>query len=175
MHSLSAIKDACVQALDDQGTALGQFYAVVDPGSVMEMAAIIETLLLHIEQTSRGGELVEQVKARIAGEYPETDNGKPVRSKFYNVLTIIIALYAAIRPKHRKRSRPLHCRPKEPLCAPPLFRSSLSQMAYYRSHLFLCAGGIHRAEIGLLGAVPPVAAVNKTSRLDCSIVSKQAQ
>jgi hypothetical protein len=69
MHSLQVIKNACAEALDEDEPDLAGFYAVVDPGSVLEMAAVIETLLMHIEQTGTGGELVEQVKLRIAGGF----------------------------------------------------------------------------------------------------------
>ena len=66
VHSLHVIKHACAEALDDDERDPAQFYAaVVDPGSVMKMTAIIETLLMHIEQTGRGEELAEQVKLRI--------------------------------------------------------------------------------------------------------------
>ena len=43
MHNLPVSKNAAADVLDDEGTGgLDGFHAAVDPGSVLEMAAIIE-------------------------------------------------------------------------------------------------------------------------------------
>lgn len=70
MHSLKVIKNVAADALDDDDPdAMGLYHATVDPGSVLEMAAIIESLLAALEQTGHRGELVEQVKRRIRGGF----------------------------------------------------------------------------------------------------------
>jgi hypothetical protein len=42
----------------------------VDPGSVLEMAAIIEALLGHLEQSGTNPELVDEVKQQLRGGFP---------------------------------------------------------------------------------------------------------
>jgi hypothetical protein len=69
MHNLQVIKTVSAEALDDDDpAALGLFRDLVDPGSVLEMAGIIETLLAHLEQAGTAGELVRQVKKVLGGQ-----------------------------------------------------------------------------------------------------------
>jgi hypothetical protein len=70
MHNLQVIKNVAADALDDEGTGgLDGFHAVVDPGSVLEMAAIIEALLGHIEQSGTNPGLVDEVKRRLCAGF----------------------------------------------------------------------------------------------------------
>jgi predicted Zn-dependent peptidase len=70
MHNLQVIKNVAADALDDEGTGgLNAFHAVVDPGSVLEMAAIIEALLGHLEQSGTNPELVDAVQQRLRGGF----------------------------------------------------------------------------------------------------------
>jgi energy-converting hydrogenase Eha subunit G len=49
MHNLQVIRNVAADALDDEGTGgLDAFHAVVDPGSVLEMAAIIAIVEIFI-------------------------------------------------------------------------------------------------------------------------------
>jgi hypothetical protein len=69
MHNLQVIKTVSAEALDDDDPgAIGLFRDVVDPQSVLEMAAIIETLLAHLEQAGTAEELVMQVKKVLGGQ-----------------------------------------------------------------------------------------------------------
>jgi hypothetical protein len=66
MHSLKVIKTVAADALDDDDLdAMGLYQATVDPGSVLEMAAIIESLLAALEQTGHHSKLVKDVRKRI--------------------------------------------------------------------------------------------------------------
>jgi hypothetical protein len=70
MHNLQVIKNVAADALDDEGTGgLDGFHAVVDPGSVLEMAAIIEALLGHLEQSGTNPALVDAVQQRLCGGF----------------------------------------------------------------------------------------------------------
>jgi hypothetical protein len=69
MHNLQVIKTVSAEALDDDDPAAIALYRdLVDPGSVLEMAGIIETLLTHIEQAGTGKELVMQVRKLLHGQ-----------------------------------------------------------------------------------------------------------
>lgn len=66
MHALNVIKNACIDALDeDDPCGIDTFRAVVDPHSVLELADIVESLLRHIEETGTGDELVSQARYRL--------------------------------------------------------------------------------------------------------------
>jgi hypothetical protein len=70
MHALEVIKNTCADALnDDDATADASFRAVVDPGSVLEMATIIESLLGYVEKVDdlTARELATEVRHRITG------------------------------------------------------------------------------------------------------------
>ncbi|SNS40709.1 hypothetical protein SAMN06265795_102574 [Noviherbaspirillum humi] len=71
MRALDSIKQACSDALrDDDSQALARFHAQVDPGSVLEMAGLIESLLTYLEEiddlTAR--ELVARTRHSLQGE-----------------------------------------------------------------------------------------------------------
>jgi hypothetical protein len=69
MHSLQVIKTVSAEALDDDDpAALGLFRDLVDPGSVLEMASIIEALLAGLEKAGTEEGLVRQVKQAIRGQ-----------------------------------------------------------------------------------------------------------
>jgi predicted Zn-dependent peptidase len=70
MHNLQIIENVSADALDDEGTGgLDAFHAVVAPGSVLEMAAIIEALLGHLAQSGTNPELVDAVQQRLRGGF----------------------------------------------------------------------------------------------------------
>ena len=50
MHALAVIKNACAEALDEEPGSLAEFHAIVDPGSVYEMAAMLEDLTAEVER-----------------------------------------------------------------------------------------------------------------------------
>jgi hypothetical protein len=63
------IKSVSADALDDEDpAALALFRDVVDPGSVLEMAGIIDTLLAHLEQSGTAEDLVTQVEQALRGQ-----------------------------------------------------------------------------------------------------------
>jgi hypothetical protein len=69
MHNLQVIKTVSAEALDDDDpAALGLFRDLVHPGSVLEMARIIEALLAHLEQAGTAEELVMQVKKVLGSQ-----------------------------------------------------------------------------------------------------------
>jgi hypothetical protein len=68
MHSLKVIKITCAEAMDDDDPAAkGAFRAIVDPGSVLEMAQIIEMLHARLAQTGADPEMVERVRVQLRG------------------------------------------------------------------------------------------------------------
>lgn len=74
MRALHTIKDACADALErDTPDSTARFHAVVDPGSVMEMAALIESFIDYVEKLDdlTAQELVREAKHRTAGSGPE--------------------------------------------------------------------------------------------------------
>jgi hypothetical protein len=48
MHALGVIKNACLDALDDEKPDITLFRAVVDPGSVWELATMVEQLQAQV-------------------------------------------------------------------------------------------------------------------------------
>jgi hypothetical protein len=69
MHSLQVIKTVSAEALDDDDpAALSLFRDVVDPGSVLEMAGIIEALLAGLDQAGTEEDLVTQVRQALRGQ-----------------------------------------------------------------------------------------------------------
>lgn len=76
MQALTVIEEAAAAALDvDEPAALHAFRAVVDPGSVMEMAMLIRTMLDWLEDGDTAlmnrDELVAYVKKMAHLEYPK--------------------------------------------------------------------------------------------------------
>lgn len=70
MHALSAIKQACAAALDeDDPQGMDAFRATADPGSVLEMAAMLESLLLYVEKLDdvTAQELARETRHRTSG------------------------------------------------------------------------------------------------------------
>jgi hypothetical protein len=69
MHNLQVIKTVCSEALeDDDPAAMALFRDRVDPGSVLEMVEIIETLLAHVVEAGTSEELVMQVRKALHGQ-----------------------------------------------------------------------------------------------------------
>lgn len=71
MKPLDVIKHACTDALEkDNPSADAAFHDAVDPGSVLELAGLVETLLMYVEKqddlTAR--ELAAKTRHSLAGE-----------------------------------------------------------------------------------------------------------
>ncbi len=66
MHAIDVIKNACVEALEDEKD-LGLFRAVADPETVLEMADIIDRLMAFIEAqgSAEGYALLVEVKQAL--------------------------------------------------------------------------------------------------------------
>lgn len=70
MHALSEIKKACAAALDDQNRqGVDAFRSMADPASVLEIATMLESLLIYVEKTDdlTAQELAREVRHRISG------------------------------------------------------------------------------------------------------------
>jgi hypothetical protein len=75
MHNIQVIKNVSGDAMDDdEPGALSTFHAVVDPGSVLEMARIIEALLQEVERSGSNPELVKQVNQALRGGFAPPEN-----------------------------------------------------------------------------------------------------
>jgi len=71
MKPIDLIKQACTDALakDDPGSQEA-FHAAVDPGSVMELAGLVEALLMYVEKQDdlTAQELAAKTRHSLAGE-----------------------------------------------------------------------------------------------------------
>jgi hypothetical protein len=73
MQKLELIKNACSKALNGQPEGIDAFRQTVDPGTVMEMAAAIESLLTYVEKADdlTAQELAREIVHRLSGDRPE--------------------------------------------------------------------------------------------------------